>query len=314
MYALLCGLPSSGLWPMIHKGIEMEIQCNGQQIVATRHNHLFTPAVPMGSTSLPHIHVSTLHTTRDTSNNPFLSPPQASYVQPYRFHDAATTIISEAAQMLNEGHTPGPGSEYANVSVPVANTGLGSVNLETGLCWTKNNPSGTYCTSPGCIPKRRLDHDGAYCYGQGGGMEGQVPWQKKGKDKHKDAGKSKGNGQEGEQGAQVGTSGAAAGPPTGSIAKPGGITALALNHTSHDQSSHFCELSCAVTPRLEQSLLLGEGVPTILDLGTTSHLICDRQLFWSYTPDDSVQMTTANHGTLSTAGRGDCMADLSIGG
>ena len=107
-------------------------------------------------------------------------------------------------------------------------------------------------------------------------MEGQAPWQKKGKDKHKDAGKSKGNGQEGEQGAQVGTSGTAAGPPTGSIAKPGGITALASNHTPHDQSSHFRELSCAATPRLKQSLLLGEGVPTILDSGTTSHLICDR--------------------------------------
>ena len=299
---------------MIRKGIEMEIQRNGQQIVATWRNHLFALAVPMGSTSLPHIHVSTPHTTRDTSNNPFLSPPQASYVQPYRFHDAATTIISEAAQMLNEGCTPGPGLEYANVSVPAGNTGSGSVNPETGLHRTKNNPSGTYCTSPGCVPKRRSDHDGAHCYGEGGGMEGQAPWQKKGKDKHKDAGKSKGNGQEGEQGAQVGTSGTAAGPPTGSVAKPGGITALASNHTSHDQSLHFRELSCTATPRLEQSFLLGEGVPTILDSGTTSHLICNRRLFWSYTPDDSVRMTTANHGTLSTASRGDCMADLSIGG
>ena len=36
IYALLRGLPSSGLWPMICKGIEMEIQRNGQQIVAAQ--------------------------------------------------------------------------------------------------------------------------------------------------------------------------------------------------------------------------------------------------------------------------------------
>ena len=93
VYALLRGLLSSSLWPMIRKGIKMEIQCNGQQIIATQRNHLFTLAVPMGSTSLPHIHVSTLHTTRDTSNNPFLSPPcYGMRLRPHLFHCTFTTF------------------------------------------------------------------------------------------------------------------------------------------------------------------------------------------------------------------------------
>jgi hypothetical protein len=36
IYGLLCSLPSSGLWLMISKGIETEIQCNSQQLITVQ--------------------------------------------------------------------------------------------------------------------------------------------------------------------------------------------------------------------------------------------------------------------------------------
>lgn len=269
----------------------------------------------MELTSLPHAHAHTStprpYRTRETSNNPFLDAMPVPYVHPYSFQDAATTIISEAAQMLNEGCSPGPGSEYVNVSNPShssnSDTGIGSINPEMGLRRTKNNPSGTYCTSPGCVPKKRSNHDGPHCYSEGGGMEGQAPWQKKNK-------KGKEKGAAGEQTAQLAATSCHSGTGdshTASAApKPEGIATVVSD------SSHFQNLSCAViTPGAKHSYLLGRGPScTILDSGTTSHLICDWSLFWTYTPDDSMRMTTANHGTLNTIGCGDCLAVLSIGG
>ncbi|KAF8546288.1 hypothetical protein OG21DRAFT_1491378 [Imleria badia] len=217
--------------------------------------------------------------------------------------------------MLNEGRTPGPGSEYANVSYPShsgnCDLGLGSVNPEMGLRCTKNNSSGTYCTSPGCVPKKWSDHNDPHCYGKGGGMAGQAPWQKKGKERQKDSIKGKEKGPEGEQTAQVVVSSNAGELKTTSATlTPGAIAMLAT------VTSHLRNLLCIVlAPEVEQSYLLGGGPScTILDSGMTFHLICNRSLFWTYTPDNSVWMTTANHGTLNTVGRGDCLAILSIGG
>ncbi|KAG1786744.1 uncharacterized protein HD556DRAFT_1313237 [Suillus plorans] len=52
---------------------------------------------------------------------------------------------------------------------------------------------------------------------------------------------------------------------------------------------------------------------TILDSGTTSTLVCDHAMFWTYSTQDPVVVKTANHGSLHTSGRGDCVTWLKIG-
>ncbi|KIK15938.1 hypothetical protein PISMIDRAFT_16132 [Pisolithus microcarpus 441] len=52
---------------------------------------------------------------------------------------------------------------------------------------------------------------------------------------------------------------------------------------------------------------------TILDSGTTMHLIRDPSLFWTFTHDSTVSMKTANQGSLNTEGYGNCVAVLKLG-
>lgn len=110
------------------------------------------------------------------SINPFLTLIcSIATVHPYAFQDATSTIISKATQMLNKSSLPGPGLEYANV---MQNPRLGNINSTTSLWKTKNNPSRTYCTTVGCALQKCSNHDTTHCYRVGGGIEGQVPWQK----------------------------------------------------------------------------------------------------------------------------------------
>ncbi|KIK32538.1 hypothetical protein CY34DRAFT_101263, partial [Suillus luteus UH-Slu-Lm8-n1] len=60
------------------------------------------------------------------------------------------------------------------------------------------------------------------------------------------------------------------------------------------------------------SCLVAAGFNTILDSGTTTTLIQDRSYFWTYSTADIVTVKTANHGSLNTSGRGDCVAILTI--
>lgn len=60
------------------------------------------------------------------------------------------------------------------------------------------------------------------------------------------------------------------------------------------------------------SCLVAAGLNTILDSGTTTTLIQDRSYFWTYSTADIVTVKTANHGSLNTSGRGDCVAILTI--
>jgi hypothetical protein len=55
-----------------------------------------------------------------------------------------------------------------------------------------------------------------------------------------------------------------------------------------------------------------QTLSSILDSGTTSTLVMDHSLFWTFLEDTSVTVTTANHGKLMTSGRGECIADLTI--
>ena len=63
------------------------------------------------------------------------------------------------------------------------------------------------------------------------------------------------------------------------------------------------DLSCALA-----EILSTDGSPvSILDSGTSSHLLKDRDVFWTYETTQARSMRTANQGVLQTKGSGDCL-------
>jgi len=89
--------------------------------------------------------------------------------------------------------------------------------------------------------------------------------------------------------------------------------------TGSAAQSFLADLSCASIVNLDAtdtttlSHLVAAGFNTILDSGMMTTLICDQSYFWLYSTADAVTIRTANHGSLSTSGRGDCIAVLTIG-
>ena len=63
----------------------------------------------------------------------------------------------------------------------------------------------------------------------------------------------------------------------------------------------------------ELAALAANITSTILDSGTSSHLLKDRHVFWSYEPTQAHDMTTANQGVLWTMASGDCYIRLTLG-
>lgn len=86
------------------------------------------------------------------------------------------------------------------------------------------------------------------------------------------------------------------------------------------------DLSCAILEEIpfddpesypsfdDVACISGQMLSTILDSGTTSNLIIDRSYFWTYSENSTVTVKTANHGKLATSGRGNCVAELTLGG
>lgn len=106
----------------------------------------------------------------------------------------------------------------------------------------KKNPEGVLCTNCG-----KKSHDAAHCFAKGGGMEGQGP-KAKGKAKAKP-----------ELAAIASTSSTSSTPPPA-------------------PTTYIGDLSCALTDILNSSGRLA----SILDSGTSSHLLKDRDVFWTY--------------------------------
>ncbi|KAG2144564.1 hypothetical protein DEU56DRAFT_692031, partial [Suillus clintonianus] len=144
------------------------------------------------------------------------------------------------------------------------------------------------CTTVGCS---KGDHDHAHCYAKGGGMEGQAPWQK---------------GKKRDTAALAITIPPVPAAPLVTSPASSTIAAFAGTHTA--VTSFLADLSCASITEL--SCLVAAGFNTILDSGTTTTLIQDCSYFWSYSTADAVTVRTANHGSLTTSGRGDCVAIL----
>ncbi|KIK23243.1 hypothetical protein PISMIDRAFT_100799, partial [Pisolithus microcarpus 441] len=186
--------------------------------------------------------------------------------------------------MTNEGSAPGPGSEYANAAVQ---GGRGEVNPVTGLRKTRNNPSGTACTTPICLGRKRVDHNWSNCFQAGGGKAGQAPWQK---------------GKTASAGGQATTTVTAAATPTTSVtSQPTGTQTIAsvvvVAIQSPPSNDYFRDLSCAVVEELSEggtdeglTSLATATSSTILNSGTTTHLIRDLSFFWTFTHDSTVSM------------------------
>jgi hypothetical protein len=182
------------------------------------------------------------------------------------FNNCTSHISSEATRMLNVQPTTmlGPGSEYANTIT----TSTSNVNPITGLRTHRNNPQGVFCLMAGC---GRGDHDMDHCFHEGRGMVGQAPWQKKKKEMAAIA-------------ANVST-------PTSSPSsnQPPTTIAALITHSAEPQSNHQRDLSCTSIEELPNDPFVttdisaqARALSTILDSGTTSTLICDRAMFWTY--------------------------------
>jgi hypothetical protein len=204
------------------------------------------------------------------------------------FESCTARIMAEATCLLNtHSIVSGPGSEYAAAATSTTELNINSI---TGLRKHKNNPQGVFCLTPGC---GRGNHDKEHCFREGGGMAGQAPWQQK---------KKKEN--------ELTAAAAPAPPPEQPF---GQMTALAAPFVPPTASESLrYDLSCSLVDMSTQAL--HHTLTTILDSGTTSTLVLDRRMFWSYSSQDPVIVKTANHSSLPTLGRGDCVAWLTLGG
>ena len=145
-----------------------------------------------------------------------------------------------------------------------------------------NNPKGVICTN--CNKK---SHDVDHCWTKGGGMEGQGPKPRSASSK-------------------VPT------PPSTVSVPPPEVACVAL--PSVPPSTFVGDLSCAIFPTAELGLMAQGNLSTLMDSGSSSHLLRSRELFWSYDPSQARNVTTANLGTLSTQAAGDCLARVSYSG
>ena len=145
-----------------------------------------------------------------------------------------------------------------------------------------NNPKGIVCTN--C---NKRSHDVDHCWTKGGGMEGQGP-------KPKQVSKP------------LTISPATLQPEVACVASSPPLSVSVPTFEG--------DLSCAILPTVELGLMAQGNLSTLMDSGSSSHLLCSREFFWTYDPSQARNVTTANLGTLSTHAAGDCLARVSFSG
>ena len=136
----------------------------------------------------------------------------------------------------------------------------------------EKNPNGVLCSNCG-----KKSHDWDHCFAKGGGMEGQGP---------KSKGKIKGK------------------PELVAVASSSAPSSTPTPPPALD--TYIGDLSCALT----EILSANGSFASILDSGTSSHLLKDRDVFWTYKTTQARSMRTANQGVLQTKGSGDCLVRL----
>ena len=156
------------------------------------------------------------------------------------------------------------------------------INPVIGLRMHCNNPKRIKCTNTLCANLPHADnHDLAHCYWPGGGMESKaLAWI---------CSKSQ---------------------------KP--ETAAIVMATSSDPSLPH-ELSCTMITKLPDNDTTVQSstsplISTLLDSGTTLHLVTGHEYFLNFRMEDNLSMQTVNHGMLCTTSRGTCVAELVLGG
>jgi hypothetical protein len=108
------------------------------------------------------------------------------------------------------------------------------------------------------------------------------------------------------------------------VAADAPMPAEVVNMVSH-VADHLRELSCAVVEEVlsnpsampspaDYACIMQQHLSTLLDSGCTSHLITNSSFFHTYDPAGASNVTTANHGILSTKGRGTCYAIVTFEG
>jgi hypothetical protein len=140
----------------------------------------------------------------------------------------------------------------------------------------EKNPNGVLCSNCG----KKL-HDWDHCFAKGDGMEGQGP---------KSKGKIKGK------------------PELVAVASSSATSSTSVSPPAPD--AYVGDLSCALT----EILSANGGFASILDSSTSSHLLKDRDMFWTYKTTQARSMRTANQGVLQTKGSGDCLVRLTLNG
>lgn len=166
---------------------------------------------------------------------------------------------------------------------PVKPSGPGSeyANAATEICKHPKNPKGIACTI--C---KHMTHD--HCFSKGGGMEGQ-------------------------ENKITMLSSAIQLTSIATVANiPEVVTVASAEHSFSDIMQ---DLSCAAVDNVSNTLapldvavLVSQHLYTLLNSGTSSHLIKNCEFFWMYDPSQARSVKMANHGVLNTMAGSDCMA------
>ena len=202
---------------------------------------------------------------------------------PLTFDAVAKLFMEKANAIVGRRKLAGPGSEYANIAAVQGTGGNIKINPVTGLWMHYDNPKGVKCTNTLCASLLCADnHDIAHCYWPSGGMESKAPaWIRNKSQK----------------------------PETVAVAMTTSSDSSSFTLQNHSTSKYRHELSCTAITELPDNF-----VSTLLDSGTTSHLVTNQEYFIDFRTEDNPGVQTANHGMLCTTGRGTCVTDLILGG
>ena len=202
---------------------------------------------------------------------------------PVTFDDVIKLFIEKANTIVGRRKLAGPGSEYANIAV-IQGAGTNfRINPVTGLRMHRNNPKGVKCTKTLCASLLWANnHDIAHCYWPGGSMESKAPAWIHSKNQK---------------------------PESTAVAMTTPSDSSSPTPQNPSTSEYWCELSCTAITELPDNF-----ISTLLDLGTTSHLITNQEYSINFQAEDNPGIQTTNHGMLCTTGRGTCVADLILGG
>ena len=213
------------------------------------------------------------------------TPASTTSPAPLTFDDVAKLFTEKANAIIRRRKLAGPGSEYVNIAVVQGVRSNIKINPATGLRMHRNNPMGVKCTNPLCTNLPRADnHDHAHCYWPGGGMESKAPAWIRNKGKK---------------------------PETAVVAMTTPSNPPPSTSNNVQASEYRRELSCAAIIELSDPTPF---ISTLLDSGTTSHIVTSRKYCMDFRMEDNPGVQTANHGMLSTTGRGTCIAELILGG